>query len=82
MISWPCTPMLNSPARNATDTASPPRISGAALTNVSEIGRKIGTPPLEYSELVLKIAPRNSAEYAAEIAFHAALSVSLGCWKK
>ncbi len=47
MISWPCTPMLNSPDWNATLTARPPRISGAALSRVLEIGPKIGTPPSE-----------------------------------
>ncbi len=47
MISWPWTPMLNIPAWNATVTARPPRISGAALTRVLEIGPKIGVPPSE-----------------------------------
>src|SRR5215207_5788047 len=36
---WPSMPMLNSPAREATAKASPPRISGVAITNVSANSR-------------------------------------------
>ena len=59
-------------------TARPPRISGVALSRVSEIGPRIATPPSEYSESVLKTEPRNNAAYPAEIAFQALLNVSDG----
>ena len=35
---WPCTPMLNRPARKGTATASPARISGADTVRVSDSG--------------------------------------------
>jgi hypothetical protein len=54
--------MLNRPARNASPTARPVRISGVALVSVSEIGLRIATPLLEYSEFGLKIYPSNSCE--------------------
>ena len=37
-MSWLCAPMLNRPARNATATDRPARISGVAWTNVSDSG--------------------------------------------
>ncbi len=38
-MTWPCAPMLNSPARNATATPSEAMISGVAVVIVSVIGR-------------------------------------------
>ena len=60
-ISCPCPPMLNSPARNATPTDSPPRISGAALNRVSEIGPRIGTLLSPVNEPKSSTEPSNSA---------------------
>ena len=45
MISCPCAPMLNSPVRNASDTASPPQISGVAWVSDSAIALKLPTAP-------------------------------------
>ncbi len=58
---WPCPPMLNIPARNATEIPSPPKISGVAASSVLLIGPKnwVGVPLMVAG---LKIAPSNSAE--------------------
>src|SRR5215213_9829697 len=42
---WPSMPMLNSPARAATAKASPPRISGVAITSVSASSRRPPNAP-------------------------------------
>ena len=37
-MNWPCAPMLKSPDLNASATDKPVRISGVAVTMVSESG--------------------------------------------
>ena len=41
-MNWPVAPMLNRPARKARATASPVRMSGVALTTVSDSGIEDG----------------------------------------
>ena len=78
MMIWPWPPMLNSPERKASPTESPTRISGVAVTSVSEIGDMIWVKlPLDSVE-GSKTAPSNSALYASQIASQPKMNVSQG----
>ena len=66
MISWPCAPMLNRPARNASETPRPAQISGAARSMVVPIAGPLPTAPL------------TSAAYDDEMASHASRKKSWG----
>jgi hypothetical protein len=70
--------MLKSPARKASPTARPPRISGVALTKVSDSGPRM--PDRVPFEAVAgsKTAPSNSATYPLATARPAAVNVSQG----
>ena len=65
-MNWPVAPMLNMPARKASATARPARMSGVALTVVSDRGLKIAAvePPWKAADIVcgLMMAPSNIAE--------------------
>ena len=70
--------MLNRPARNASPTERPPRISGVALTRVSEIGPKMPRIVPLLAWLGLKIAPSKRALYASQTAMKPYRKVSHG----
>ena len=78
MMIWPWPPMLNRPERNASPTDSPARISGVAVTRVSEIGDMISVKlPLDSVE-GSKTAPSKSALYASQIDSQPKMKVSHG----
>jgi hypothetical protein len=68
MMIWPCAPMLNRPARNASATERPAHISGVALSRVSEIGPRICVRLPEENVAGSTMAPSNSAMYADDTA--------------
>jgi hypothetical protein len=70
--------MLNRPARNASPTPRPPRISGVALTRVSEMGPRMPASVPLAAVFGLKIAPSKRARYPSTTARPAAVKVSHG----
>src|SRR3954454_14502025 len=82
MMIWPWPPMLNRPAWNASPTDSPPRISGVALTSVSEVGPKMPDRGPFVAVSGWMLAPRNPAYAPAPPARAPAENVSHGYEKK